>query len=231
MFLNVVGISARDYLVSVGINNYSSFPKKLQNLQLPVSDAKAIVNLYANHGDVDYSLLIDHDAAGDKILMAIKKVFGKATSTDRIVFFFSGHGYTDGICTSDGKLSYDDIRNAIRQYSSSEKIVFVDACHSGSMRKENTSKYNERGGNTEFIFFLASRTNESSIERKDMNNDFFTEYLIKGLKGNADENRDRKITTKELFDFVQKRVVLQSEDRQHPVMWGNYSDSTVIMKW
>lgn len=64
-----------------------------------------------------------------------------------------------------------------------------------------------------------------------MKNGFFTEYLVKGLKGNADSNRDRKITTKELFDFVNSRVAIQSNGLQHPVMWGNFNDSTIIIEW
>jgi len=231
LLFNAVEISARDYLVSIGINDYSAFPDRLGNLILPVSDAKAIANLYASHGSVDYALLTNLDATRNKILKAMRQVYSKATSIDRIVFFFSGHGYKDGICASDGKLSYDDIRSVIKAYPSDVKIVFVDACHSGSIRKQNSSKSNKKGTHSEFVFFLASRTNESSIERKDMNNGVFTEYLTKGLRGNADGNRDRQITAKELFDFVQKRVIIQSEERQHPVMWGNYSDSTVIIKW
>ena len=64
-----------------------------------------------------------------------------------------------------------------------------------------------------------------------MKNGFFTEYLVSGLKGNADENKDRAITTKELYEFVSKRVGIQSRDLQHPVMWGNFNDSTIIMNW
>jgi len=228
---NTISVDARDYLVAIGINDYSSFPTKLGNLLLPVSDAKAIANLYASHGSVDYVLLTNQEATKNKIIKAMIKVYAKATASDRLVFFFSGHGYADGVCASDGKLSYNEIKAALRDYPCDAKIVFIDACNSGGIRKQSNSKNSPKDQSSQFVFFLASRTNESSIERKDMGNGFFTEYLIKGLKGNADVNRDRQITTKELFDFVQKRVVVQSGERQHPVMWGNYSDSTVIIKW
>lgn len=62
LVLSNFSASAKDYLVSVGINDYSSFPSKLGNLMLPVNDAKSLANLYANHGDVDYALLLDKDA-------------------------------------------------------------------------------------------------------------------------------------------------------------------------
>jgi len=50
-------------------------------------------------------------------------------------------------------------------------------------------------------------------------------------KGNADANRNRIITAKELFDFVYSGVIQISGGKQHPVMWGNFSDNMTVMKW
>lgn len=231
LVLSHFSASAKDYLVSVGINDYSSFPSKLGNLMLPINDAKSLTNLYANHGDVDYALLLDKDATKHRIIAAMKKVFTNSTDTDRIIFFFSGHGYAGGICAYDGKLTYDEIKKVFASMSSSAKIIFVDACRAGGIRVKQKNSSHPKGVSSDVIFFLASRTNESSIERIDMKNGFFTEYLVRGLKGNADENKDRAITTKELYEFVSKRVGIQSRDLQHPVMWGNFNDSTIIMNW
>lgn len=81
------------------------------------------------------------------------------------------------------------------------------------------------------MLFLSSRGNETSIERRDMKNGFFTSCLQKGLRGGADVNRDRVITAKELFSYVSRNVKLLSNDKQHPVMWGKFSDNMVVMKW
>lgn len=81
------------------------------------------------------------------------------------------------------------------------------------------------------MLLLSSRNNENSIERSDMKNGYFTEFLKKGLRGNADVNRDRIITAKELFDFVNKGVAEISQDKQHPVMWGNFDHNMPVMKW
>ena len=84
---------------------------------------------------------------------------------------------------------------------------------------------------TDVILFLSSRHNETSIERPGMKNGYFTACLVKCLKGAADDNRDRKITAKELFDSVRKGVIRLSNNEQHPVMWGNFSNDMVIMQW
>ncbi len=64
-----------------------------------------------------------------------------------------------------------------------------------------------------------------------MANGYFTTHLLRGLRGGADVNRDRKITARELFLFVNQRVVEKSNDRQHPVMWGYFDDGDVVMEW
>lgn len=221
---------AKTFLVSVGINDYTSFPDKLSNLLLPVNDAKGIANVYAGNGSVEYVLLTDKQASKSAIKQAMKKVYGLAGKDDQLVLFFSGHGYSGGVCASDGKLPYDEIKDAMSIYLCNNKLLLIDACRAGGFRRV-PSKSRTDISTTTALLFLASRDYESSIERKDMKNGFFTQYLINGLRGKADTNRDRNISAKELYDYVSERVILQSNGLQHPVMWGNFNDSTTIMKW
>lgn len=225
--------SARTYLVAVGISDYTGFPAKIQNLRLPVNDAKAIAELYAKNASVDYTLLLDKKATAANIKKAIRKVLGQAGETDIVVFSFSGHGYTGGLCAADGRLKYDDIKKELAALKCKNKMMFVDACRSGGIREKsgdgvsNPADYDDAN----IMLFLASRNNENSIEQIAMKNGFFTTWLIKALRGNADANRDRIITARELFDFVSENVARISNDKQHPVMWGNFSKDMPIMKW
>lgn len=225
--------NARTYLVSVGIADYSGFPTKINNLRLPAKDAQTIVNLYSKNGSVDYALLLNERATKDRIVRAIKKVFNMAGENDIVVFFFSGHGYSGGFCAYDGKIGYDAIRDAMAGSKCKNKMMFVDACRSGGMRvdKNHAMDAVAAAKKANVMLFLSSRNNEDSIERRDMQNGFFTTYLQKGLRGNADKNRDRIITAKELFDFVSSGVSTISGNKQHPVMWGNFSNNMVVMKW
>lgn len=227
------GANARVYLVSVGIADYSGFPSKINNLRLTTKDAETIVELYSKNTSVDYSLLLNEKATKDRIVRAIKKVFSKASENDLVVFFFSGHGYPGGFCAYDGNIGYDEIRKAMAKSKSKNKMMFVDACRSGGMRVDENAAQGSitAAKNANVMLFLSSRNNENSIERKDMQNGFFTTYLQKGLKGNADANRNRMITAKELFDFVYSGVTQISGGKQHPVMWGNFSDNMTVMKW
>lgn len=228
-----LSVDARTYLVSVGIADYSGFPQKINNLRLTTKDAQAIVDLYSKNTSVDYSILLNDKATKDRIIRAIKKVFNQATANDIVVFFFSGHGYPGGFCAYDGNLGYDEVRKAMSESKSKNKMMFVDACRSGGMRVDETSAQGAitAAKNANVMLFLSSRNNENSIERKDMKNGFFTTYLQKGLRGNADSDGNRVITAKELFDFVHNGVSRISQGKQHPVMWGNFNDNMAVMKW
>lgn len=228
-----LSVNARIYLVSVGIADYTGFPTRTTNLRLPTQDAKTITELYSKNAQASYSLLLDKNATKSRILSAIKRVFGQAKPDDVCVFFFSGHGYPGGFCAADNYISYDVIRKAIAQSKSQHKMMFVDACRSGGMRvDENTSRQainSVKKGNV--MLFLSSRNNENSIESPAMKNGYFTTFLSKGLRGNADANKDRIITAKELYNFVHEGVSKISHGAQHPVMWGNFSDNMIVFKW
>ena len=64
-----------------------------------------------------------------------------------------------------------------------------------------------------------------------MMNGVFTTFLLRGLRGGADVDLNRKITAKELFHFVNKGVRERSKEKQHPVMWGKFDDNYVLMDW
>ena len=232
---------AKTYLVSIGVSDYSHYPYRTMSLRLPTRDARTVADIYAVNrqrmavnGGLDYVLLLDSMATKDRIVRAMGKIYRQAKEDDIVVFFFSGHGYNGGFCAYDGDVEYSDIRKAMAKSKSRHKMIFADACRAGGLRGDRSHSADSNDSTAKkanVMLLLSSRTNENSIERSDMKNGFFTEYLRKGLSGNADANRDRTITAKELFDFVSKGVAEISSDKQHPVMWGNFEDTMPVMKW
>lgn len=225
-----IPVSAKIYLVSAGISDY---PGQGNDLRLPVEDAKTITWLYGKNSDVEYRQLLNSNATAENIVNSIKTLFDKAGPDDIVVFFFSGHGYPGGFVAYDKMLNYDNIRNAMAGSKSKNKMIFADACFSGKIatpgKNSGSSIASARKANV--MLFLSSRSNEISIERASMSNGFFTTCLQKGLRGGADANRDRKITAKELFKYVHDGVKKLSNDKQHPVMWGKFSDDMPVMSW
>lgn len=222
--------SAKIYLVSVGIADY---PGTEMDLTLPAKDAQTVTWLYSKNSAMQYCQLLNKEATKSKIVSAMNKVFAKAGPNDIVVFFYSGHGYEGGFCAYDGILPYKEIRKAMAKSKCRNKMIFADACFSGKIRTggrvSQTEIADTRKSNV--MLFLSSRSNEKSLERRDMQNGFFTTYLQKGLRGAADANKNRVITAKELFDYVHSNVVKQSKGRQHPVMWGKFANDMPVINW
>ncbi len=222
--------SQKIYVVSVGVADY---PGTKNDLSLTVNDAKVIKWLYDTNKKAETVLLTNSSATRNNVLYQMNKLFSKASKGDMIVLFFSGHGYQGGFYdSSNGKISYSDIKKIMAKSPAKNKMIFADACYSGDFREAKQSGANPlTAKDINVLLFLSSRSNETSIERRSMDNGFFTTYLQKALRGNADANRDRTVTAKELYNYVSKGVVDISSGRQHPVMWGNFKDSMPVIEW
>lgn len=227
IFLLPINIYSKVHIVAVGISDY---PGTANDLNLPVKDACSIKELIDRNNNAASILLINEEASKKNITSSIKELFRHASTDDIVIFFFSGHGYKGGFVAYDGYISYNEIRNAISITHCKNKMIFADACFSGKMR-QGKRKPSVESNNSNVMLFLSSRDNEVSIERKGMNNGFFTTCLIDGMKGKADINRDRTITARELFTYVSKNVKLISKNKQHPVMWGNFKDEMPVIQW
>lgn len=225
-----IGAQAKVYLVSVGISDY---PGTQNDLRLPANDAKTIAWVYSKNTAVEYSLLINSQATLAAIKSSMSRLFSKAGANDIVVFFFSGHGYRGGFVAYDGMMDYSIVRKAMAGSQCRHKMIFADACFSGKMsgNRRNNSNSLASAKKADVMLFLSSRSDETSIERRDMKNGFFTAALQRGLRGGADANKDRIITAKEIFKYVHDKVIQLSHDRQHPVMWGKFSDNMTVMKW
>ena len=112
-------------------------------------------------------------------------------------------------------------------------VILIDACHSGGVNPEPTNSFRqlERSENNTFNIYAeklfsgdgralltSSDVNEISEEGKKWGggHGVFTWAVLEGLRGIADVNRDRVITTAELFDFVSYRVRQETNARQNP---------------
>ena len=228
LFSLAVTANAKTYLVAVGVSDYPGTDK---DLRLPANDAATVQYIYSKNSNAESVLLTNSNATKSAILSKLRSTFAKASENDIIVFFVSGHGSKGAFCAYDAQIPYSEIRQAMASSKAKNKMIFADACFSGKMRQGRKNTAEQSFNNYNIMLFLSSRGNETSIERRDMKNGFFTSCLQKGLRGGADANKDRTITARELFNYVSTNVKTLSSDKQHPVMWGKFSDNMTVMKW
>jgi uncharacterized caspase-like protein len=218
-------IHGKVYLVSIGIADY---PGKKNDLHISDNDAKTIAKVFQATKDASVKVLTNEAATKSALLSTMHMAFTDAESNDAVVLYFSGHGTPGALVCHDGLLTYQRIFEILKGCKATKKIVIADACYAGKMRttKQQTNNYNSQS----VMLFLSSRTNEKSMESK-YQNSMFTIFLERGLRGGADINKDRRITARELYDFVHKGVIEASGNKQHPVMWGKFDNDMTVIKW
>lgn len=224
----------RTYVLVTGVSSYSN---SKDNLSQTTKDAKAFKAVIERHTK-DVTILTSKYANHDNILEKLRALCNRATSKDRIIFFFSGHGTPGGIVAYDKVIRYRELVAVLSRSRAKEKICFVDACHAGSIAANSSGKYelaDGSSGNRGMIFFMSSRADEYSSENLWVGAGHFTQALLKGIRGKADTNNDRKVTVMELFKYIYKDVLHSTSSTpqpQHPQLIApKYAYNSIIVEW
>jgi len=186
--------------------------------------------------DSQIRVLIDEDATRGNILRTMRNVFLRADENDVVILYFSGHGLPGSFLPVDfngfnNKVKHEDIKNIFKASKAKHKLCLADACHSGTLTAmrsiplENTLKkfysaFDNSTGGTALL--MSSKGEEYSLEDQGLRQGIFSHFLIRGLKGEADKNKNKIITVQELYDFVFKKVRNYTGNAQSPTLTGVY---------
>ena len=196
--------------------------------------------------DEQVKILVDENATQRNIIMTMREVYQRADENDVILFYFSGHGLPGAFLPVDydghnHKLEHFELRDVLLTSRAKHKLVIADACHSGSLggRSQLSGAITARGGggadaaldafysalnNAEAstALLLSSKGEEISLEDGGLRSGIFSHFLIRGMKGEADENNDRLVSIDELFNFVHREVRRYTGNIQTPTLTGTY---------
>ncbi len=203
-------------------------------------------------------LLINEEATRDGILQEIKWVGKRASGDDRVYVFFAGHGVINMLgeayfmpydgAPSDPELRgirADEFLTQIRNWiTAKDVVVFVDACHAGAATgargsSDNlTSALKEKWGTVltgqseTFMGLFSASEQQRSWEDGDLGHGLFTYYLIEGLRGAADEERDGFVRAGELRRYLLDQVEVRSQEKfgqtQTPIASSGFSPDFVF---
>jgi hypothetical protein len=128
----------------------------------------------------------------------------------------------------------------IFQRISSERLVFIgDTCYSGASggrtiftggtRANVSGAFLERLSQGKGrVIITASDSNEVSVEKDELKHGVFTYYLLEGLRGKADLDKDGVITVDEVYRYVSMKVPQATGQNQHPVKKGETTGQIVL---
>ena len=225
-----VGVNARTFALITGVSNYGD---EELNLAQSTKDAKNFKDVMETQTK-DITILTSKNVTRANVLEKLRAIANRAQKDDTIIFFYAGHGLSGAMYAYDGLISYDDIVNVLSKSQAKNKICFIDACQSGSAKdsKKNVDWTQSMTGKNDMAFMVACRPNEGSAEHAFVGAGYFTQALVKGLRGKSDKNRDKKITLIELFKYVYGDVVKRSKEEQHPQLLApNSMYDIVVAQW
>ena len=228
-----LNIQARKtYIVCVGLNVNRD---NIDPLPTCRGDMQSIANFFHNYNDSEVFMLVDSNATRDHILKVLERQFSKSSPEDEIIFAYSGHGFDGGVSTYNNEevLYCSEVQKIMLNSKARRKLMFINSCHSGSFTKKYGNTRDPRRNydkKSNVMLFLSSTDKESSwTAARGWDTSFFFYYLVEGLKGRADKNRDKKVTARELFNYVAPQVTEITDNQQHPVMWGRFDDDMIIV--
>ncbi|MCE3259758.1 MAG: repeat protein [Bacteroidetes bacterium] len=136
------------YIFALGV---SRFKDSKHDLKFPVKDSKDFISMMktgTQFGKTEVVFVSDSIATKEKV-MEMSKVLEKAKIDDQVIIYISSHGLLDDkldyfIAMHDVNfeqpaergLPYDEIENMMNKVACRNRLVLIDACHSGEVDKE-----------------------------------------------------------------------------------------------
>lgn len=230
--------------VVIGINQYQAFPR----LTAAVSDADRIGSLLDELGYDHVEYLRDGAATRAAIIdLMERRVPLIASDDDLVTVFFAGHGMTSAgmgyILPVDAKrnarqtaISVQRLKESALRMRARHVLYLMDACFSGTMFRKsvaidetNSLAFWEAASKQRVVQLMtAGNADEMVLESGGWGS--FTRSVHDGLQGKADLNRDQVVTSDELAQYVERRVVDDTGGQQHP-LWGNIDGTGTVLLW
>ncbi len=148
----------------------------------------------------------------------------------------------------------DEIGHWFNAINAKQVVVVLDCCHSGGAAGRSLEDVGSRGidmkkeANARSLidipndpyardltldnkFILtASDAHEKSYENADLGHGVFTYYIGEAIRGNADFDDNKEVTTKELYDYTQEKTLAFAKSIkqiQNPMCFGELYDAIV----
>jgi len=227
----------------VGVAKYPQTSESfdIPPLKSPTKDVEALANFLRDPNKGGFSpenvkVLTDENAKQRDILIALNEIAQKAAPEDMVLVYFSGHGYkppdeneTTYLIPYDvdmrdldaTAINFNRLSDRITKMEARKVVVILDACHSGGVKPKGARsvgttglvrRYLEAFEKSEGRALLLS-SDESEVSWEEDAGGVFTSFLLRGLNGEADVNRDGLVTFTEAALYVEKAVPDYTRER------------------
>jgi tetratricopeptide (TPR) repeat protein len=243
------GPGGQTYALLVGISKYKHPELSLQFANADASVFGRLLESPRGGGlpSENVMLLTDEKATTAAVRNGFQDFLKRrASKNDTVIILIAGHGTVDGrnafILTYDADpqdlnstaLPMAELRSLFEDQLKKvgRVLLFADVCKAGAIGSIQNTTVNadvQHLGDVAGDLFglLASRPKEVSIEGPQFGggHGVFSYYVIKGLEGAADANKDGVVDANELIEYVSNQVPPATNNKQHPREFGTYDNS------
>lgn len=223
------GPASGNVALVVGLGRYRE--KSIPGVKYAARDAEVVARYLQNVGSVasdDIKIITDDGATKSDLESYLEDWLPRRVGPDSTVFFYyAGHGAPDPtgkeafIVPFEGHPDYPSklfpltrLYAALAKLPAKAVVVMLDSCFSGAKGRGLSQEgarpliaIQETGGLDPKLSVLAGASGTQITSDFDkVEHGLFTYYLLKGMRGDADADRDGSITLGELYPFVRKNV-------------------------
>ncbi|MBS0152778.1 MAG: hypothetical protein JSR31_17765 [Nitrospira sp.] len=214
-------------VVAIGIS--STLTQQIPSRMHAAHDAETVAKYFQTLGGVPSSniaLLMDRKATSAQIEKTLREWLPTRSAKDGIVIiYFSGQAMIsprgeimlvpyDGTKTPTSLYRLSALESVLARLHPQQAILIFDGKTSpviDQTKTPPTPRWDLDGDNT--IRLIAVEGLAAGIEDDTHRHGLFTYYLLRGLRGEADTNRDGKITLGEVSGFVRQKVAWASKSQ------------------
>jgi hypothetical protein len=215
----------RRFALVIGANDGGAERVKLR---YATTDAQAVARVVRELGGVapgDLDVLLDPAShaldAGFTVMQRKLAAARQARVRIELLVYYSGHSDEEGLLLGGARYPYARLREQIRAMPADVHIAILDSCSSGAFTRTKggtrrpsflIDSANQVRGHA---FLSSSSADEAAQESDRIGASFFTHYLVSGLRGGADRNRDGRVTLNEAYQFAFEETVSRTATTKH----------------
>ena len=214
-----IDYTSKNYLLAIGIDNYSDWPP-LKNAVNDALSFQEVLRKKYNYQEDNITIITNEKATKQNIIEAFKAIIEKVGPNDKLIIYFSGHGFYDNVLnegywiTQDAKkgTEADYLPNSFlikmfKQINAKHIFLIADACFSGSLFIDTQRGNLENAAQSKSRWGLTSRRLEFVDDGKQGEHSPFAKYILEYLN----ENLKNKSSVTDLISYVKEKVTTETK--------------------
>ncbi|MBN2717529.1 MAG: caspase family protein [Deltaproteobacteria bacterium] len=225
-------VPIRRFAMVVGANNGGA---ERATLRYADTDAAAFANVLVQLGGVQKKdlLLITNAGRQDlvngftRITRMLKASRSRGDRTE-LIFYYSGHSDELGLLLENEVYTYREMRHQINTLPARVRVGILDSCASGALVRVKggvrTAPFLvDASAEVEGVAILTSSAADEVAQESDkVGGSYFTHFLVSGMRGAADADRDGRVTLNESYAYAFDETLHRTTDTQAGAQHPNY---------